>query len=79
MKSMMKILTRYVLSAAGVALILLIINFSVLAAWTAQSSKTTQRIYDIEQFADSLVQSGGGTCFPKPIEARLKQIVSGPC
>ena len=72
MKSMMKILTRYVLSAAGVALILLIINFSVLAAWTAQSSKTTQRIYDIEQFADSLVQSGGGYMLPEADRSKIE-------
>ena len=42
MKSMMKILTRYVLSATGVTLILLVINFAALAAWTVQAGKIAE-------------------------------------
>ena len=72
MKSMMKILTRYVLSAAGVALILLIINFAVLVAWTAQSGKTVQKKYDVEQIADSLVRSGDGYTLPKAARSKIE-------
>lgn len=59
MKSMMKILTRYVLSAAGIALILLIINFAVLATWTVQSGKIAQKDYSVSQLADGLTKSDG--------------------
>ncbi|TEB05691.1 putative sensor histidine kinase TcrY [Pelotomaculum schinkii] len=59
MKSMMKILSRYVLSAAGVALILLIINFAVLAAWLVQAAKIEQRDYSVSQIADGLTKSDG--------------------
>ncbi len=59
MKSMMKILSRYVLSAAGIALILLIINFSVLAAWIIQAGKYEQRDYSTAQLAMSLTESHG--------------------
>ncbi|MDD2497122.1 MAG: HAMP domain-containing sensor histidine kinase [Desulfitobacteriaceae bacterium] len=60
MKSMMKILSRYVLSAAGVALILLAINFIVLATWTVQSSKITHKDYTVSQLADGLIKSEVG-------------------
>jgi len=56
---MMKILSRYVLSAAGIALILLIINFSVLAAWIIQASKIEQQDYGTAQLANSLTESHG--------------------
>ncbi len=59
MKSMMKILTRYVLSAAGVTLILLVINFTVLAAWTVQSGKIVQKDYSVSQLAGALSKRDG--------------------
>jgi len=59
MKSMVKILSRYVLSAAGIALILLIINFVVLAVWTIQTSQISQKNYSVEQLADGLTKSNG--------------------
>lgn len=59
MKSMMKILTRYVLSAAGVALILLIINFAVFVTWSVQSGRIAQKDYSISQLADGLTKSDG--------------------
>lgn len=56
MKSMIKILLRYVASAAAVALILLILNLAVLIAWTVQASgmKTTE--YHISEITDSLTK-----------------------
>lgn len=59
MKSMMKILTRYVLSAAGVALILLIINFAVFITWSVQSGKIAQKDYRVSQLADGLTKTSG--------------------
>ncbi len=59
MKSMMKILSRYVLSAAGIALILLVINFVVLAVWTIQTGQISQKNYSVEQLADGLTKSNG--------------------
>lgn len=59
MKSMLKILTRYVLSAAGVALILLIINFAVFVTWSVQSGRIAQKDYSVSQLADGLTKSDG--------------------
>ncbi len=59
MKSMMKILSRYVLSAAGIAIILLIINFSVWAAWILQTGEIEERDYSIAQLAESLTNTDG--------------------
>lgn len=59
MKSMMKILFRYVLSAAGIALILLIFNFAVLVAWIIQESAIEQHDYSTGQLANSLTESHG--------------------
>lgn len=59
MKGVMRILTRYVLSAAGVALVLLIVNFSVLAAWSIHASKATQTDSRISQVSGGLIGSDG--------------------
>jgi len=58
-KSMMKILSRYVLSAAGIALILLIVNFGALVAWVVQSGSITQKDYSISQLSDGLTFENG--------------------
>lgn len=71
MKSMMRILTRYVLSAAGIALILLVVNLAALVTWTAQSGRTAQIDYDAAKIADSLVRSGGGYTLPESAESRI--------
>ena len=71
MKSMMRILTRYVLSAAGIALLLLVVNLATLATWTAQSGRTAQADYDVEQIADSLVRSGGGYTLSESAKSRI--------
>ncbi len=60
MKSMMKILSRYVLSAAGITLILLIVNLALLAAWTVQSGKALQNKLNIAQMTASLHRVNGG-------------------
>lgn len=60
MKSIGKILSRYVLSAAGVALILLLLNFAALVVWTIQSGKTAQKDYSVSQLAAGLTQQDGG-------------------
>lgn len=59
MKSIMKILLRYVLSAAGIALILLIINFTVLIIWTIQTGEISPKDYSISELAAGLSKSNG--------------------
>ncbi|TGE35791.1 HAMP domain-containing histidine kinase [Desulfosporosinus fructosivorans] len=56
MKSMIKILVRYVASAAAVALILLILNLAVLIVWTVQASGMQTTEYHISEIADSLTK-----------------------
>lgn len=73
MKSMMKILFRYVLSAAGIALILLIINFSVLAAWIIQAGKYDQRDYSTAQLAKSLTESHGVYTLAESAESEIEK------
>lgn len=59
MKSVMKIFTRYVLSAAGVALILLMLNLTVFFIWAGQTGRVTNREYRISEIADSLSRQNG--------------------
>ena len=59
MKGLMKILVRYVASAAGVALILLVLNFALLVIWLVSSvvpSDTHVRVSDV---ADGLTLKHG--------------------
>jgi len=59
MKSMMKILVRYVISAAGVALMLLIVNVAGLITWTVQSAPLAKKDYRISELAGALSESEG--------------------
>ena len=79
MKSMMKILTRYVLSATGVTLILLVINFAALAAWTVQAGKIAQKDYSVSQLADSLTKSDSVYTLSESLKIRLKSKINGRC
>lgn len=56
---MMKILIRYVLSAAGIALILLVLNFFILIAWMVKASDSSVTGYRISEVADSLTLKNG--------------------
>lgn len=73
MKSMMKILSRYVLSAAGIAIILLIINFAVLAAWTVQSGKIAQKDYSVSQLANGLTKSDGIYTLSRSVKKEIER------
>lgn len=73
MKTMIKILSRYVLSAAAVAILLLIINFTILAAWLFQSAREYGKNYTVNQMADGLTQSDGEFSLSAPIAAELDQ------
>lgn len=73
MKSMMKILTRYVLSATGVTLILLVINFAALAAWTVQAGKIAQKDYSVSQLADSLTKSDSVYTLSESLKNKIKK------
>ena len=59
MKSMLKILTRYVASAVGVTLILLVLNLAVLLVWGFQASRTAINEYHFSEIADSLTRQNG--------------------
>lgn len=72
MKSMIKILSRYVLSAAGVALILLIINFAILVTWSVQTGKLAQKDYSISQLSDGLTKTGGVYTLSKSVQETIK-------
>lgn len=71
MKSMMKILSRYVLSAAAVALILLIINFAALAAWLIDAGSDVKRGYSISQIASELAPAEGGYALTEPAKNQM--------
>lgn len=59
MKSMMKILVRYVLSAAGIALILLVLNLIMIMVWMVKASESSVTGYRISEVADSLTSKNG--------------------
>lgn len=73
MKSMMKILLRYVLSAAGVALILLVINFIVLVTWTIQNSNIVPTDYAISDLAKGLRKSEVGYTLSEEANETIKK------
>ena len=56
---MMKVLTRYVLSAAGIALILLALNLIILIAWLVQAERTSVTGSRISEIAGNLTHSNG--------------------
>lgn len=73
MNKMMKILARYVLSAAGVTLLLLFLNFTVLAFWAIQSAKFSQKEYSIAQISSSLTFENGVFSLPEPMQNELQK------
>lgn len=56
MKIILKIFARYAASAAGIALILLALNFTVLIAWVVQSSNIGRTEYNVQEIASSLTR-----------------------
>ncbi len=59
MKGIMKILSRYVLSAAGIALILLVVNFGALVVLIIQSGQDVEKDFSISQLSESLTSENG--------------------
>jgi signal transduction histidine kinase len=59
MKSMIKILIRYMLSAAGIALILIIVNFGALVVLIIQSGQTAWKDFNISQLSEGLTSENG--------------------
>ena len=59
MKSVTRIISRYLLSAVGVALILLVVNFVVLFAYLLQTANIDQSDYSISQVAEGLTLQNG--------------------
>lgn len=73
MKSRKKILSRYVFSAAGVALILLIINFAVVVTWIVQADKISQKDYSVSQISDGLIKSDSGYMLSKSTQETIEK------
>lgn len=73
MKSMMKILTRYVLSAAGITLVLLVLNFIVIVAWGFESGKFNQKDYNVSQIAAGLTEKDGVYTLSETAEKAIVQ------
>lgn len=59
MKSMMKILVRYVFSAAGIALLLLGLNLAVLISWLGATGESSILWYRVSEVAESLTSNNG--------------------
>ena len=59
MKSVTRIISRYLLSAVGVALILLVVNFVVLFAYLFQTSGIDPTNYSMSQIAEGLTLQNG--------------------
>lgn len=73
MKSMMRIISRYILSAAGVALILLAVNFTILAAWIIHSANMTPKDYRVANIAEELTLGDDGVY---SLSASAREIIS---
>lgn len=65
MKGMMKILSRYVLSAAGIAIILLVVNFGSLVVLIIQSGQDARKDFSISQLSESLTSENGAYVLPE--------------
>lgn len=68
MKSIAKILSRYVLSAAGVALILLLLNLTAFYAWMMKNADDTGGQGRVSAIAQALKERMG--CIPSPPRAK---------
>ena len=60
MKSLVKIISRYMLSAVGIALTLLIVNLTVIVAWYIQLAILEPKDYRVSQVADGLTETSDG-------------------
>ncbi len=72
MKSMMKVLSRYVLSAAAVAVLLLVINATVLIVWLF-TEKNDKNYYNISQTANQLTATNDGYELSQSGKTQLEQ------
>ena len=59
MKSTLRIFIRYIVSAVGIVIILLVLNLFVLVGWLIQSKVDNPVYYSIRDFSDSLVLDQG--------------------
>lgn len=66
MKSTLRIFTRYVMSAAGIAVILLVVNLSLLAGWIVYSNRNAGTEYSTSQIAGSLKKQDSGFILTEP-------------
>lgn len=72
MKGFIKIIMRYVLSAGGIAIIILLINFILLISWIAYSSKDSNEKYRISEISDKLKRDGNNFILSDDISSLIK-------
>lgn len=73
MKGITKILSRYVLSAAGIALILLIVNFGALVVLMVHSSQNSRTDFSVSQFSERLTTENGMYTLPEDACNAIKE------
>lgn len=71
MKGIIKIITRYLLSAATIAISLLIINFVILATWTVSSAKYSIQKYDVSEISEGLKKTGDNFILSKEASSMI--------
>ncbi|AGX43107.1 sensor histidine kinase [Clostridium saccharobutylicum] len=72
MKGFIKIIMRYVLSAGGIAIIILLINFILLISWIAYSSKDSNEKYSISEISDKLKRDGNNFILSDDVSSLIK-------
>jgi signal transduction histidine kinase len=72
MKGMMRILVRYLTSAVGIALTLLVVNFVVLFAWLMHIISIEPDQYSISKMAENLTQQDGVYQMADPTDAIIE-------
>lgn len=76
MKGMIKILIRYVISAAGIAIVLLLLNIGIFIAWTAQSINQTRanpNASNVYEIANAITKKDNTYMFSENGKKVLKQ------
>jgi signal transduction histidine kinase len=77
-KSTLRIFTRYVASAVGIAIILLILNLLVLLGsmigWMIQSKNTSPQHYSIQEFSENLVFENGEFSIPESSMQKFQNV-----
>lgn len=72
MKTLTKIEVRYVASAVGIALLLLVLNAGILTAWLVRAQDNQVQITSVAEIADGLTKKDGGYAFSPEAEQAVR-------